>query len=87
MTCYVIYFGNRQASLSPKWQKPYEPIVSLDTHLYMSGKTESFKHSVVRILNVALGYVRGLIVSSTKVNVAGKDCEETALKMAISWIN
>lgn len=54
----------------------------------MSGKAESFKHkTVVRILAVTLGYVRGLIVSSTKVNVTGRDCEESALEMAISWIN
>lgn len=44
----------------------------------MAGKAESFKRKIVfRILAATLGYVRGLIVSSTKVNVAGRDCEES----------
>lgn len=86
--CSAIYFANRKTSISPEWLKHYEDIVSLDKCLYMSGKSESFKHkTAVRILAVTLGYVRELIVSSTKVNVAGKDCKESVLEMAISWIN
>lgn len=29
------------------WLKPYEAIVSLDAHLYKSGKAESFKDKTV----------------------------------------
>lgn len=48
----------------------------------------SFKHkAVVRISAVILDYVRGLIVSSAKVNIASKDCKETASEIVISWIN